>query len=149
VVCHIALNIIASSIISYLRIIYCYLFKSLQSPKYKLVLFLLAYRRFGLLSNMHPVARTKQPAVDRKPLPVSEPSDADLFAKSGLGNTFLSKGFSFFQNKKSNVVNFNCKVDGIWRVAFRGSEILSWRKRTARKPSICLIGSSESRFFSI
>jgi hypothetical protein len=79
---------------------------------------------------MNPVARVKQP---RKPLPISEPSDADLSANSVLGNTIPSKGFSFFRNKKSNVTNFNYKSDGSWRVAFRGSELLSWREKHEKK----------------
>ena len=86
---------------------------------------------------MHPVARTKQLAVDRKPLPISEPSDADLstvmWATRFFRNTILSKGFSFFRNKKSNVINFNYKSDGSWRVAFRGSEMLSWREKNGKK----------------
>ena len=48
---------------------------------------------------MHPVARTKQPTVNRKPLPISEPSDADLSANSDLGNTFLLKGFHSFETR--------------------------------------------------
>jgi hypothetical protein len=71
--------------------------------------------------------------MDRKPLPISEASDADLPANNDLGNTIPSKGFSFFRNKKSNVINFNYKSDGSWRVAFRGSELLSWREKNEKK----------------
>ena len=103
---------------------------------------------------MHPVTRTRQPAMDRKPLPISEASDADLPANNDLGNTIPSKGFSFFRNKKSNVINFNYKSDGSWRVAFRGSELLSWREKNEKKAVNLIvvsrkIRSRQSRFFGI
>jgi hypothetical protein len=36
-------------------------------------------------------------------------------------------GLPFFRNKTPNVVNVNYEADGILEVAFRDSEILSWR----------------------
>jgi hypothetical protein len=39
------------------------------------------------------------------------------------------KGISFFRNQKTNVVNFVHELDEVWRVAFRGSEILSWKDK--------------------
>jgi len=46
---------------------------------------------------------------------------------------FFQRGFSFFRNKKSNVINFNYRSDASWRVAFRGSEMLSWREKNGKK----------------
>jgi hypothetical protein len=65
-----------------------------------------------------------------KLLPLSEPTDADLSADSDLG---ISKGLRFFRDKKSNVVNFDYEADGIWRIAFRGSEILFWKEKNGKK----------------
>ncbi|KAN0076426.1 hypothetical protein V8E54_006568 [Elaphomyces granulatus] len=88
------------------------------------------YQKVALLPNLLPVARTKQSAVNPKPLPLSEPTDTDL---SAAENGSLSKDLRFFRDKNSNVVNFDYEADGIWRVAFRGSEILSWKETNGKK----------------
>ena len=90
---------------------------------------------------MHPVARTKQLAVDRKPLPISEPSDADLSTVMWV-TRFFQRDFHFFETR-SRMLSISItspmaaggSLSGAQRCYLGG-------RRTARKPLIC--SSSEN-----
>jgi hypothetical protein len=38
-------------------------------------------------------------------------------------------GLSFFQGRRANVLNFVHELDAVWRSAYRGSDMLSWRDK--------------------
>jgi hypothetical protein len=76
------------------------------------------------------------------PLPPSTPragSPEDSPSWPSISSDSPQKGLTFFRGRKSNILNFVSNLDAEWKEVFRGSDILSWKRKFNKKAVNLLI----------